>query len=87
MDLNVIGTEGKVTLTNFILPQMMHSIKVVTKNGTESKSIYGNNETSYGNQLQAFVNEIRKSEKQPHNQEIKVLYNCRYISIICRLFS
>lgn len=74
MDLDVIGTAGQITLSNFVLPQMMHSIKIKTDSGTKSKSIYGNNETSYGNQLKAFVNEIRKVEKQPYIAEIKVYF-------------
>jgi predicted dehydrogenase len=73
MDLDVIGTEGQINLSNFVLPQMMHSIKIKTNSGTETKCIYGNNDTSYGNQLKAFINEIRKSEKQPYNEELKNL--------------
>jgi hypothetical protein len=87
MDLDVIGTEGQINLSNFVLPQMMHSIKIKTNSDTETKSIYGNNDTSYGNQLKAFVNEIRKSEKQPYNEELKVYFgNMNTISSILMFF-
>jgi predicted dehydrogenase len=59
----VIGTEGRITVLNFVAPQFLHRLRVKTPAGARSERVAGS--PSYDYQLRAFVAAVRDGTPIP----------------------
>jgi len=62
----VRGSEGSMSVTNFILPFVYHRIDLMDSNGVVvgSEKLYGDGESTYEHQLRAFVGAVRGDEEK-----------------------
>ena len=59
----VIGSEGQISVLNFVAPQFFHRLRVRTPNGNRSERVAGS--PSYDYQLRAFVAAARTGTAIP----------------------
>lgn len=59
----VIGTEGRISVLNFVAPQFLHRLRVRTRAGSRSERVAGS--PSYDYQLRAFVAAVRDDAPIP----------------------
>jgi predicted dehydrogenase len=59
----VIGSEGQISVFNFVAPQFFHRLRVRTRAGNRSERVAGS--PSYDYQLRAFVGAVRNGTAVP----------------------
>lgn len=62
ISVTVVGENGTMMCSNFVVPHLIHSLKVTINGTTRTEKHYGEG-TTYWYQLNAFVNEVHGKEK------------------------